>query len=101
MNKIQQLLIVLPICIVLAGVTVLLYFLDPTFIPNAYTITSMVIVVLWAFFIIPSILFDVQLAKKYFGSKSPENAFRDRVRIGVILGFGGIIVSSLLLSPVT
>ena len=101
MNKIKQLLIVLTIGIALAGSVVLLYLLDPTFIPDAYRITSMVIVVSWAFFIIPSILFDVQWAIKYFDGKSPEYAFRDGVRIGVIFGFGGILVSSLLVSPIT
>ncbi len=50
MNKIKRLLIVLTICITLAGLVVLLYFLDPTFVPDAYRITSMVIVVSWAFF---------------------------------------------------
>ncbi len=101
MNKLKQLLIVLTICIALAGSVVLLYLLDPTFIPDAYRVTSMVIVVSWAFFIIPSMLFDVQLATKYFEGKSPEHAFRDGVRIGVIMGFGGIIVLSLLVSPIT
>ncbi len=101
MNKIKQLLIVLTICITLAGLTVLLYLLDPTFIPDAYRITSMVIVVSWAFFIVPSVLFAVQLAIKYFGDKSPDHAFRDGVRIGVIASGGGIIVLSLLVSPIT
>ena len=101
MNKIKQLLIVLTISIILAGSAVLLYLLDPTFIPDAYRITSTVIVVSWAFFIIPSILFGVQSAINYFGGKSPEHAFRDGVRIGVIAGFGGILVASLLVSPIT
>ena len=101
MNKIKQLLIVLTICIALAGLVVLLYFLDPTFIPDAYRVTSMVIVVCWAFFILPSMLFGVQLAIKYFGGKSPEQSFRDGARIGVIVGFGGILVLSLLVSPIT
>ncbi len=101
MNKIKQLLIVLIICITLAGLAVLLCLLDPTFIPDAYGVTSMVIVVSWAFFIIPSMLFGVQSAIKFFEGKSPEHAFKDGVRIGVIAGFGGILVSSLLVSPVT
>ena len=101
MKKIKQLLIVLTICVALAGLFVFLYFIDPSFIPDAYTVTSMVIVVCWAFFIAPSILFDVQLAIKYFGGKSPEQAFSAGVRIGVILGFGGILVASLLASPIT
>ena len=101
MSEIKQLLIVLTICIALVGLAVLLYLLDPTFIPDAYRVTSMVIVVSWAFFIIPSMLFDVQLAIKYFDGKSPEHAFRDGVRIGVIVGLGGILVLSLLVSPIT
>ena len=101
MNKIKQLLIVLTICFALAGSAVLLYLLDPTFIPDAYRVTSMVIVVSWAFFIIPSMLFGAQLAKKYFAGKSPEQAFRNGVRIGVIAGFGGMLVLCLLVSPIT
>ncbi len=60
----------------------------------------MVVVVSWAFFVVPSILFGVQLAIKYFAGKSPEHSFRDGVRIGVIVGFGGMLVLSLLVSPV-
>ncbi len=101
MNKIKQLFIVLTICIALAASAVLLYLLDPTFIPDAYRVSSMVIVVSWAFFITPSMLFGVQLARKYFEGKSPEYAFRDGVRIGVIAGLGGILVLSLLVSPIT
>ena len=101
MSKIKQLLIILTICIILAGFVVLLYFIDSDFVPDAYRIISMVIVVSWAFFIIPSILFGVRLAKKYFEGKSPEHAFRDGVRVGVVLGFGGFLVLSLLVSPIT
>ena len=101
MNKIKQLLIVLTICIILAGSAVFLCLLDPNFTPDAYRVASMVLVVSWAFFIVPSMLFGVQLATKYFEGKSPEHAFRDGVRIGVILGFGGILVLSLLVSPIT
>ena len=101
MNKIKQLLIVLTICITLAGSAVLLYLLDPAFIPDAYRVASMVIVVSWAFFVVPSMLFGAQLAKKYFAGKSPEHAFRDGVRIGVIAGIGGMLVLSLLVSPIT
>ena len=101
MSKIKQLLIVLAICIILAGSVVLLYLIDPAFVPDAYRIVSMVIVVSWAFFIIPSMLFGVQLAIKYFEGKSPEHAFRDGVRIGVVLGGGGFVVLCLLVSPIT
>ena len=101
MNKVKQLLIVLTISMTLAGFAVLLYLLDPTFIPDAYRVTSMVIVVSWAFFIIPSVLFDVKLAIEYFDGKSPERAFSDGARIGVIFGFCGILVASLHVSPIT
>ncbi len=100
MNKIKQLLLVLAICIIFAGSVVLLYLLDPTFIPDAYRVMSMVIVVSWAFFIIPSILFDVQFATNYFEG-NPDHAFRNGVRIGAIMGFGGMVVLSLLVSPIT
>ena len=101
MGRIKQFLIILTISIVLAGTVVLLYLLDSSFIPDVYRITSMVIVVFWAFFIIPTVLFGVQLAIKYFGGKSPAQAYRDGVRIGVIVGFGGILVACLLVSPIT
>ena len=101
MSKIKQLSIVLTISIILAGFVILLYLIDPDFVPDAYRIISMVIVVSWAFFIIPSMLFGVQLAKKYFEGKSPEQAFRDGARIGVVLGGGGFVVLSLLVSPIT
>ncbi len=101
MSKIKQLLIILAISLALAGLVVLLYLLDPEFIPDAYRVVSMVIVVSWAFFIIPSILFGLQMAKKYFEGKSPERAFKDGVRFGVIAGFGGTLVACLLVSPIT
>ena len=47
MSKIKQLPIVLTICIILAGAVVLLYLLDPDFVPDAYRIISMVIVVFY------------------------------------------------------
>lgn len=100
MNKIKQLLIVFPICLVLAGLTVLIYLLDPTFAPDLYRVTSMVIVVLWAFFIIPSLLLVVKLAIDYFEGKTPEHAFRNGARIGVVLGIGGLIILCLLFSPI-
>ena len=100
MNKIKQLLIVLPFCFLLAGFAVLLYLLDPTFVPDLYRVTSMVIVDLWAFFIIPALLFDVKLAKDYFAGKTPEYAFRNGARIGVVFGIGGLIILCLICSPV-
>ena len=75
MNKIKHLLIVLTICIALAGLAVLLYLLDPTFISDAYRVTSMIIVVSWAFFIIPSMLFDVQIGNKIFRRQIPRACF--------------------------
>ena len=101
MNKGKQLLLVLAIGIALAGATVLLYLLDPTFTSDAYHVASMIIVVSWAFFILPSVLYALQLAKKFFEGKSPAHAFRDGMRVGVIAGFGGIVVISLLISPIT
>lgn len=100
MSKIKQLLIVFPICLVLAGLAVLIYLLDPTFAPDLYRVASMVIVVSWAFFIVPALLFDVKLAIDYFEGKTPEHAFRRGVLIGVVLGIGGLIILFLLFSPI-
>ena len=99
MSKLKQILIVFPICLVLAGLAMLIYLLDPMFAPDLYRVTSMVIVVLWAFFIVPSLLFDIKLAKDYFEGKSPELSFRIGMRIGVVFGIGGLIILCLIVSP--
>ncbi len=100
MRKGKQLFIVLPIGCTLAGIVVGAYFLDPTFVADFYRLTSMIIATLWAFFILPSVLFAIAEGKRYFLRKSPEEAFRIGVFIGVI-GFGGLFALCLLASPVT
>lgn len=98
MDKLKHLLIVFFICFILAGLAVLLCLLDPTFEPDKYHVVSMVIIILWAFFIVPSVLFIVKCAYNYFGSKSDEQAFRSGVCIGVILGFSGLVILCLFFS---
>lgn len=63
-KKVKSLLIVFPLSFLFAGLAVLCYLLDPAFVPDAYRVSSMILVVLWCFFIIPTILFAVQWIKK-------------------------------------
>ncbi len=99
MKKKTQVFIVLPIGLVLAGIVVGTYFFDPSFISDLYRLTSMIIATLWAFFIVPAVLLAITMGTRYFLSKSPQEAFRDGVLIGV-LGFGGLFALCLLVSPV-
>lgn len=100
MWKGKQLLIVLPVGCILAGTVVLAYLLDPSFITDFYRLTSMIIAVVWAFFLVPSILFAVAMGKRYFSKKSPQEAFRVGILAGA-LGYGGLFALCLLVSPVT
>lgn len=101
MKKLTQLLLVLPVCFLLAGLAVMCYLLDPAFIPDLYRISSMVVVVAWAFFIVPSLLFEAKAAIEYFKGETNEQAFRSGARIGVVFGLGGLLILCLLFSPVT
>ncbi len=101
MSKVKQLFIIFPLCFILAGLAVLLFLLDPAFIPDLYRITSMVIVVLWAFFIIPSLLFDINMIIERSKNETFEQSFRSGVRVGVFFGFGGLIILSFIISPLT
>lgn len=100
MNKVRQLLIVLPLSCLLAGFAILSFLLDSAFVPDIYRISSLVIVTLWAFFITPTILFAVNWMKGICEKVTDEQAFRVGARIGVCLGFDGIVILCFLLSPV-
>lgn len=101
MTKGKQLLLVGFGSLLLAGTAVVLFLLDPSFIPDFYRITSMVITVLWGFFFVPAVLLSVRFLLKKLALMSPEQAYRVGVRFGLILGFGGFLVLCLVLSPVT
>lgn len=96
-KKVKQLLIVLPLCCVLAGLAILSSLLDPTFIPDLYRISSLIILTLWSFFITPTILFVVNWIKASCEKTTYEQAFRRGALIG--LYSGGIVILGLLLSP--
>ena len=100
MSKKVQFFIVLSIGFGLAGIVVGAYFLDPSFLSDFYHLTSMIIATLWAFFILPAVLFAIAAGKRYFSRKTPQEAFRVGVFIGVV-GFGGLFALCLLASPVT
>lgn len=102
MNKpTKQLIIILPICFALALLAILLYLLDPFFEPDLYRISSMIIVTLWAFFISPSLMFIVKIEKERLQNQTFEQAFKSGARIGLFLGFGGLIILCLIVSPIT
>ena len=63
-KKVKSLSIVLPFSFILAGLTILCYLLDPAFEPDAYRVSSLVIVSIMVFFVIPTILFAVRQMKK-------------------------------------
>lgn len=101
MSKVKQLLIVIPICIILAGLAVLLYLLDPTFEPDFYHISSLIIVTVFAFFITPSCIFAFTAAKEYYKNETFEQSFRSGVRLGLYFGLAGLIILGIIVSPVT
>lgn len=98
-NKVKLLLIVIPVSFLAVGLTVLFYLIDPEFEVNAYKITSMVLVSVWAFFFAPTLPFAITWVKNYFDGLNFEQGFR----VGYLLGRGwGIIVFLMFLiaSPV-
>lgn len=72
-GQLKRLLLVLPICLVLSGLTIILCFLDSSFVAE-YMIIAILLSV-WAFFIVPSVFYAVGWAKKRLYVK-PENSFR-------------------------
>lgn len=99
-NKAKSLLIVLPFSFLLAGLTILCYLLDPAFEPDAYRVSSLVIVSIMVFFIIPTILFAIRWIQKICEKNTFEQGLRCGLLIGLLLGIGGIIILCFLASPV-
>ena len=87
MRKVTQLWIVLPCSLAFTALVLVAYFLDPSY-------------VLWAFFIVPSVLFAIILAKRFFQDKPEEEIYRVSFRIGMIFGYGGLFALCLIASPV-
>lgn len=95
MNKqVKSLLIVLPICLVLAGLTIFLCFLDSTFVID-YLIIAIILSV-WAFFIVPSVFYAIDWAKMRLKNAKPEQSFR----IGYVWG-DVIFLLLIIIAPVT
>ena len=101
MSKLKQILIILPIGLVLAGLTVLFFLIEPSFTPDLYHLTSMIIVALWAFFLFPSLLLGAEAVKRYTKDHTSEQAAQANFRFGMVFGYGGGFVLCLLLSPIT
>lgn len=99
-KKVKSLLIVFPSGILLAGLVVLFYLLDPDFEPDAYRVASLVIASIIAFFIIPTVLIAIKWIKKFCEKINFEQGVRSGLHIGLLLGAGGIIILCLLAAPV-
>lgn len=96
-QQIKSLLIVTPICIVSAGLTVALCFIDSAFVRDK--IITVILLSVWAFFLVPSVLYAIGWARLHLNHADPLQSFR----IGWIWGdliFLGLIavapVSGLL-----
>lgn len=96
-KKIKLLLIVLLSSFMLAGLVVLIYLLDPTFVPNLYSIFSLVYITLCAFFIIPTLCFLFSWVKKKYEEMTLEQSFRNGVFIGLYLV--SVAILCFLFSP--
>lgn len=95
MNKqVKSLLIVLPICLVLAGLTIFLCFLDSTFVIDYLIIV--IILSVWAFFIVPSVFYAIDWAKMRLKDAKPEQSFR----IGYAWG-DVIFLLLIIIAPIT
>lgn len=93
-KQVKSLLIVLPLCLVLAGLTIFLCFLDPTFVID-YLIIAIILSV-WAFFIVPSVFYAIDWAKMCLKDTNPEQSFR----IGYVWG-DLIFLLLIIIAPVT
>lgn len=102
MNKyLKSILIVVPVCMLAAGLTILLYFADPQFNFTVYQVLSMVLVTVWAFFVVPAVLFSVRWVKQYYAKIPPYVPTRMGFYI-IRWGWGRFaFVLSLIFSPVT
>ncbi len=76
----------------MAGFTVFLYLIDPQFEANAFIVTSMVLVSVWAFFFVPALPFTVRWVKNYFENLNFQQSFR----FGYFLGCGWGVIAVLL-----
>lgn len=75
MNKhIKSLLIVAPICLALAGLTVFLCLIDSTFDTDKIIIT--IVLAVWGFFIAPAVLYAIGWAKIHLNNADPARSFR-------------------------
>lgn len=95
MNKQLKLLLILtPICLVLAGLTLFICLIDSTFGTDKIIIT--IALAVWAFFIIPSVLYAINWAKIHINNPDPARSFR----IGMIWG-DLIFLLLIVIAPVS
>ncbi len=101
MNKqIKALFIVVPICFALAGIVVLLSLLYGDFdIDYSYMVVSAVLLAVWAFFIVPAVLFALDWAKSCLDGVDGVRAFGFGSWIGLQLDV--IFILLIITSPVT
>ena len=100
MNKIKELAIVLPVCLALSALVVVLFFLDPSIEPDSSRIALMVIVAVWAFFILPSMLCNAKTARENFGKKSYAQTYGRGAFWGTVFGASGLFILFFVLSPI-
>lgn len=93
-KPIKSLLIVTPICILLVGLTILLCLLDTTF--DIDKIVIAIVLSVWAFFIVPAILYAINWAKLHLNNADPARSFR----IGMIWG-DLIFILLIIAAPVS
>lgn len=95
-KRLKLLLTVFGASILSAGLNVLFYFLDPDFAASDMIVISMIFTTVWAFFLLPALLFTVVWVKNYFGNLDFAQSFR----VGYLLGCGWGVLAVLLLIAV-
>lgn len=90
-KQLKSLLIVVPICLILAGLTVFLCLLDSTF--DSGKIIIAVVLSVWAFFIVPAVLYSISWATLHLNNADPARSFRIGYLWGDLLFLFLIIVA--------
>ncbi len=93
-RRLKLFLIVMLTCFALAGLSVGLCFLDNSFGVDKALIVGFIGV--WAFFIVPSVFYAIDWAKKLFNTVDPEQSFK----VGYLFG-DLIFLFLIIIAPVS
>ena len=93
-KQIKSLLIALGLSIVAAGATAYLCYLDSAFFTGKTVIS--VLLTVWVFFLVPSFVFAIEKAKRYFNDADPAHSFR----VGFVWG-DLIILFLVIIAPIS